>query len=150
LPLGTRIEVTDLATGHSIRVRVNDRGPYHPERVLDLSYAAAKALGTIGRGVVDVEIRVLDAHYASYPIVRYDLQLGAYRQRTDAEALVRDAEERAVNAHVEYGTGAVPSYRVRVGPFNDRSQAADAARELRRRGFRPVIIERAPPLEEPA
>ena len=55
-----------------------------------------------------------------------------------------------MNAHVEYGTGAVPSYRVRVGPFNDRSQAADAARELRRRGFRPVIIERAPRLEEPA
>ena len=144
LPLGTRIEVTDVATGKSVRVRVNDRGPYHRERCLDLSYAAAKALGTVGRGVAEVEIRVLDDGYATYPVVRYALQLGAYRQRADAEALARDAKKRAVNARVEPTGGATPKYNVRVGPFTDRSEAADAARELRRRGFQPVIIELGP------
>jgi rare lipoprotein A len=144
LPLGTHIEVTDVATGKSVRVRVNDRGPYHRERCLDLSYAAAKALGTIGRGVAEVEIRVLDGGYASYPVVRYDVQLGAYRQRPEAEALARDAKKRAVNARVEPTAGPTPNYNVRVGPYNDRSEAADAARELKRRGFRPVIIELAP------
>jgi rare lipoprotein A len=153
LPLGTHIEVTDVATGKSVRARVNDRGPYHRERCLDLSYAAAKALGTIGRGVAEVEIRVLDAGYASYPVVRYILQLGAYRQRADAEAIARDARKRAVNARVEPTAGATPRYNVRVGPFTDRSEAAGAARELRRRGFQPVILELMPrvtPAKAPA
>ncbi|PIE82416.1 MAG: hypothetical protein CSA10_00685 [Cardiobacteriales bacterium] len=59
LPMGTRIEVTNLNNGKSIVVRVNDRGPFHGNRVLDLSRAAAKELGVIKSGTAKVSIRAL-------------------------------------------------------------------------------------------
>ena len=59
LPFGTRLRVTDPASGRSVVVVVNDRGPFGRGRVLDLSIAAAKALGMIGRGVIRVKADVL-------------------------------------------------------------------------------------------
>ena len=59
LPLGTVIRVTDLDTLNSTVVTVNDRGPYHGNRILDLSQGAAKKLGMIKQGVSRVNIDVL-------------------------------------------------------------------------------------------
>ena len=59
LPLGTKIKVTRVDTGASVRVVVNDRGPYIDGRVLDLSRRAARKLEMIDVGVAEVEIRVL-------------------------------------------------------------------------------------------
>ncbi|AQU88999.1 hypothetical protein B0W47_09680 [Komagataeibacter nataicola] len=56
LPLGTRVRVHALSTGRSVVVRVNDRGPYHGHRIIDLSPEAARQLGILGRGVSTVEI----------------------------------------------------------------------------------------------
>ena len=61
MPFGTRLRVTNVENGRSVVVRVNDRGPWANDRVLDLSRAAAKALGMIGDGVTKVEIVVLSA-----------------------------------------------------------------------------------------
>jgi rare lipoprotein A len=58
LPFGTRLRVTSVATGRSVTVRINDRGPYVPGRVIDLSYAAADTLGIIGQGVAKVKMSV--------------------------------------------------------------------------------------------
>lgn len=58
LPFGTRVRVTCPKTGRSVTVTINDRGPYSPGRVLDLSYAAAQALHMIGSGLAKVEARV--------------------------------------------------------------------------------------------
>jgi len=59
LPLGTRVEVTNLSNGRKVVVRINDRGPFHGNRVLDLSRAAAEELGTLNAGVAQVQIRAL-------------------------------------------------------------------------------------------
>jgi rare lipoprotein A len=59
LPFGTRLRVTSVATGRSVTVRVNDRGPFVPGRVVDVSYAAAATLGMVGRGVAKVTLDVL-------------------------------------------------------------------------------------------
>jgi rare lipoprotein A len=59
LPFGTRIRVTDAKTGRTVIVTINDRGPFGKGRVLDLSPAAAKALGMIDRGVIYVKADVL-------------------------------------------------------------------------------------------
>ncbi|HEU5322681.1 MAG TPA: septal ring lytic transglycosylase RlpA family protein [Methylomirabilota bacterium] len=59
LPFGTRVLVTNLANRRTVEVRVNDRGPFKDGRVLDLSYAAALALGAAGAGVVDVRLQVV-------------------------------------------------------------------------------------------
>ena len=58
LPFGTRLRVTNLATGQSVTVRVNDRGPFIPGRVVDVSHAAAEELGMIDRGITKVKLEV--------------------------------------------------------------------------------------------
>ena len=58
LPFGTRVRVTNLANGRQITVRINDRGPFRRGRILDLSYAAARKLGIVGRGVAKVRVAI--------------------------------------------------------------------------------------------
>ncbi len=59
LPFGTRLRVVNLDNDRAVEVRVNDRGPIVAGRILDLSYAAARALGAVGSGVVPIELTVL-------------------------------------------------------------------------------------------
>jgi rare lipoprotein A len=59
LPFGTRLRVTNLATGRSVMVRVNDRGPFVRGRVVDVSYTAARTLGMVGRGIAKVKLDVV-------------------------------------------------------------------------------------------
>jgi len=59
LPFGTRLRVTNVRTGRSVVVRVNDRGPYVPGRIVDVSYSAADALGMIGGGTAKVKLDVV-------------------------------------------------------------------------------------------
>jgi rare lipoprotein A len=59
LPFGTRLRVTNVSTGQSVTVRVNDRGPYVPGRVVDVSYSAAEALGMVKGGVAKVKLDVV-------------------------------------------------------------------------------------------
>lgn len=59
LPFGTIVRVTNLKSGKSVQVRINDRGPYRRDRIIDLSYEAAKKLGFISRGTARVEISVV-------------------------------------------------------------------------------------------
>ena len=59
LPFGTHLRVTNVATGRSVTVRVNDRGPYVPGRIVDVSYSAAASLGMVGRGLAKVKLDVV-------------------------------------------------------------------------------------------
>lgn len=59
LPFGTRLRVTNVATGRSVTVRVNDRGPYVPGRIVDVSYSAAETLGIVERGIANVKLDVI-------------------------------------------------------------------------------------------
>jgi rare lipoprotein A len=60
LPFGTKLRVTNVASGRSVTVRVNDRGPYVQGRVVDVSYSAADALGMVGKGVAKVKLDVVE------------------------------------------------------------------------------------------
>ena len=59
LAFGTRVEVTNLANGRRVEVRINDRGPFAKGRIIDLSYAAARQIGMLRKGVTKVRVRVL-------------------------------------------------------------------------------------------
>lgn len=59
LPLQSKIEVTNLRNGRSVVVRINDRGPFVPHRIVDLSYGAAKKIGMLGHGTIPVQIKVI-------------------------------------------------------------------------------------------
>ena len=59
LPFGTWILVENLDNGKTVEVRINDRGPFRDSRILDLSYAAARAIGAIGAGLIPIRLRVI-------------------------------------------------------------------------------------------
>jgi rare lipoprotein A len=59
LPFGTKLRVTNVSTGRSVTVRVNDRGPYVHGRIVDVSYSAAESLGMVGKGVANVKLDVV-------------------------------------------------------------------------------------------
>jgi len=78
MPFGTLLLVTDLNTERSVKVKVNDRGPFVGRRILDLSYGAAKKLRVVGKGLAEVEIRVI----GRVPIHRPLKKKGAKKPQT--------------------------------------------------------------------
>lgn len=76
LPFGTLVEVRSLVNGRTVTVRINDRGPFTGQRVIDLSRAAAQALGLVGRGVKPVEIRIAQLPGQGEPTSDADAQDG--------------------------------------------------------------------------
>ncbi len=147
LPLGTRLMVTNIDNGQVVEVRVNDRGPFVAERILDLSYGAAQIIGAIGPGVIPVRLRViaLPGAAGSTPasVGGFSVQLGAFTARARAEslreALSRDGAEAII---VETVLGGETFYRVRVGSYPDRAAARAAAQRFAARGYRALVIER--------
>lgn len=91
LPLGTKVRVTNLENKRSVILVVNDRGPFVRGRVLDLSYGAAKKLGTVEKGVAKVRITALTSSpprptvYADTNIRYYHVRVGAFAVRDNAE-----------------------------------------------------------------
>ncbi len=146
LPLGTRARVTNLSNGKVAEVRITDRGPFVGDRIIDLSRAAAEALSMIGPGTAEVRLDVLETPVPISAIptrVTYTLQLGAFTQAANAEAL----RARVVPAFAEVRMVAVQSaegvrYRVFLGSFDTRDAADEEARRVVRAGFAAVIVEK--------
>jgi rare lipoprotein A len=148
LPLGCSIRVTSKANGKSTVVRVNDRGPFVPGRIVDLSYRAARDLDFVGCGVTPVIIEVLPG--ASAKVDRgaapdsgavYTLQVAAYTDRETARLVAqRVGKELAWSAvrGVETERGHV--YRVHAGRFRSRSDAETARSSLARNGYPDAFI----------
>ena len=65
LPFGTKVKVTNMDTGKSVVVRINDRGPFKDDRVIDLSLGAAKQLGLISMGTARVILRIVELGFQS-------------------------------------------------------------------------------------
>ncbi len=160
LPIPSYARVTNPANGRSVVVRVNDRGPFHADRLIDLSYTAAAKLGIVGSGsaLVDVEsvfpgetrtkpaadpnpIEVLAGSGPSGEPVRipeshdvrgYFLQLGAFSNRANAENL-----KSRLGSELEELGGKLDvsflrgTYRVNLGPWPDPAEARRIAERLR-------------------
>lgn len=133
LPLGSVAVVHSLTSGRHVTVRINDRGPFAKGRVLDLSLAGAQALGMVGNGTDQVELRVVD--YNSRPEVMGVLrvQVGAFADLQNARALLaqvqRDfADGRIIQVDLPEGR----RYRVQIGRFLTESEAQIAAGRLDR------------------
>jgi len=130
LPLPTWVEVTRVDTGQTIIVRVNDRGPFHPDRIIDLSWAAATKLGMTELGTAPVEVRAITfedgpgatPRPASVPVY---VQVGAFSEADRARRVVRDLERAGIGpiqsrtARTDVGR----VWRVRLGPVDDVTRA---------------------------
>ncbi|WP_166268601.1 septal ring lytic transglycosylase RlpA family protein [Marinobacter caseinilyticus] len=164
-PLPGFARVTNLDNGRSVVVRVNDRGPFHGDRLIDLSYAAAKKLGYQSSGTARVEVAAITvrpdgsmmiagAPYpnAEAPIAVSDqsmasgqalfVQLGSFSQRSPADGLSRQAKqqtERSVRVRrIDTADGAF--HRVQVGPFVSAEEARREQQALASRGFGQAIV----------
>ncbi len=144
LPIPVYVEVTNLSNGRKAIVRVNDRGPFHGDRIIDLSYAAAVKLGYAEKGTAPVEIRVIDLD--NEPFVagsasknnrpRYFLQVGAFQVKGTALQLQSElASRQALPVHVSQSRGEPAFHRVRVGPFTDYLEAERVRRDLHSKNY---------------
>jgi rare lipoprotein A len=145
LPLGTWIDVRNLTNDRTVRVRVNDRGPYKQGRVLDLSHAAARALDIVHRGTAKVEIRLADRRYRAWPTVRYCVQVGAFRTRREADAVGRRLATQGETAYLKFTGRSDFPFSVRIGPFADRADALETSHRLRRLSMDALLVEEDPP-----
>lgn len=88
LPFGTVLDVTNRKTGQSVRVRINDRGPYIENRLIDLSWAAAKEIGMVEEGVGEVELAVVRMGEGERePPVPFDVTVGESKPATAPAAI---------------------------------------------------------------
>ncbi|HEY0635752.1 MAG TPA: septal ring lytic transglycosylase RlpA family protein, partial [Gammaproteobacteria bacterium] len=161
LPIPCYARVTNLETGRSVIVRVNDRGPFHDNRIIDLSYAAANRIGISGKGTGLVEVRAVSSATdttpatlatddattptASHGAPRLYLQVGAFVSRGNADQLrSRLAGNQIPYTSVQEGSRPEgPVYRVRVGPLSGTDEADTLAARITELGFGPpqVVID---------
>jgi rare lipoprotein A len=139
LPLGTLVRVRHLQNQRSVDLRINDRGPFVGNRVIDLSYEAARQLGVVGPGTAAVEVVAIGVA-ADNPVDLYSgnftFQVGAFASRESAERLRAELDPRFGNARVvEFDRGDRLFYRVRVGKTTSLQEAVVYEAQLIRNGF---------------
>jgi rare lipoprotein A len=148
LPLGVYVKVTNRDNGNSVVVKVNDRGPFVKNRVIDLSYAAARKLGYDDIGTARVRIEALGyggggssdkekyREPASYDSGNYSVQVGAFKDPQNARRLSEELKKR-------YGFSDVKSamvngelfYRVQAGKYSSLSKAEEAEKDFEMDGY---------------
>ena len=163
LPIPTYVEVVNLENGRRVVVRVNDRGPFHENRVIDLSYTAASRLGMLGKGTALVEVRAIDptspggvtTRVAQEPatpsppraadgtLPKIYLQAGAFSSGDNAERLRRTLQQglaREVRV-IPAATGAGSVHRVRVGPLTSVEIADQVSAQMHQLGVsKPLVV----------
>ena len=147
LPLGTKVMVTNLDTGRSVEVLINDRGPFAKGRIIDLSYAAAESLGMIGPGTIPVRIEVIDSGPYKIQTIRsrldYTLQVGSFADLENARMLRDRLLQTYPDASiVPLDVKDVTYYRVQLGTFSSRADAEQRARQIAQEGFPVIIMEK--------
>jgi rare lipoprotein A len=152
LPLPSYVQVRNLSNGRTVVVRVNDRGPFKHDRLIDLSYAAAARLGIVGTGTGLVEVTAIHADTPPAPRLaaapangppKLFVQVGAYTSRANAESM-RERLQRAdfTPVHIQPAEqDRVPLYRVRVGPLSGVDSSDALAARMRAHGLpEPLVV----------
>ncbi len=151
LPLPTYAKVINLRNGRDVVVKINDRGPFHENRIIDLSYAAATKLGILTEGTGLVEVRAINpsgaeqiAEQSPNIASHHDLfiQVGAFLKRPNANRLSQNLShtlKRSVRV-LQAGTAHKPVFRVQVGPLASVEQADALTPVLKREGISDMHI----------
>jgi rare lipoprotein A len=139
LPLGTYIRVTNLDNYKSVKVKVNDRGPFAKNRVLDLSYGAAKELGFVAQGTTKVRIETFEEVRDLAP--SYTVQVGAFIEEENARMLKQRLSRKYDTIYIipfESNTGKF--FRVRVGSYSTEEKAERVANGIMLEGVEPIVV----------
>jgi len=145
LPLPSYVEVTNLDNGRKMTVKVNDRGPFHEGRIIDLSYAAAIKLGVDKTGTARVEVRAIDVKSSRKSSVKVAdgtfLQVGAFSKRETADDLagkMMAAQLKPVSVQKSRGL-----YKVWIGPYATEAELEASSSRVVDLGYeRPHVVNR--------
>ncbi len=149
LPLPTYARVTNLENNLSIIVKINDRGPFHDRRIIDLSYAAAAKLGFADKGTARVQLETITfpQHQHDTPppsqtqTLQHYIQVGAFKNRRHAERLRSKLKAFHPSATVTHKVSQSHSlFRVRLGPFSSRNKATQLASAVDNIGLKAFIV----------
>jgi rare lipoprotein A len=140
-PLGTVVMVTNLENGRSVELKVNDRGPFVKERLIDVSYAAAQILDLWVKGTAQVKVEgfgpLIDAHQP------FTLQVGSFTEETKANRMADQLRQKFDDVYVAtVETSTQRYYRVRIGRFDSKEPAREMAEQLSRMGFQVLVTNR--------
>lgn len=148
LPIPSYARVTALDSGKSVVVRINDRGPFHGKRIIDLSYTAALKLGYLKRGSTRVRVESIDAASSDVQGQRLQqgvyLQVGAFSRADNAQQLLARLT-RALQFSTDRSRVVLDGslHRVQLGPYlNDDEARADGARVRERLDLNAVLVRR--------
>ncbi len=136
LPLPSYLRVKNLDNGREAIVKVNDRGPFHSSRLIDVSYAAATKLGLLPKGTARVEIEALSGK-GKVPVANYYMQVGAFQSKAFASELQRRLSKSS-KTHV-YVERYRSKYIVKAGPFPNRNTTASFKRQLDKQGIKGAL-----------
>jgi rare lipoprotein A len=155
LPIPVYVEVSNLDNGRKAVVRVNDRGPFHPGRIIDLSYAAATKLGVATTGTANVSIRVVNtqteknsqysAELVESPLAedgKLFIQVAAFSSEENALrnlGQLQDEGFSGVRLHTESIQGK-PLYRIRIGPLPSDQVARKVLSQLKKNNHKNLKI----------
>ena len=134
LPFGSVVRVTNRDNEKQVIVRINDRGPFVEGRVIDLSRAAADILGITAAGIAPVSIEVL--HLQSETKLR-TIQIGAYSERENAEAVARSLQDAGLGAVIETSNGGINRVIIQGVSLEE---IPDYEARLARLGYRNVLV----------
>lgn len=137
LPFNTVLRVENRDNGKSVVVRVNDRGPFAKNRIIDLSKKAAQEIDMIGNGTANVRLILLEtdlenSRTTDLKIATYTLQLGSFQSEPGAFELSRKIKGSRVE-QIQLDNQTV--YRVYYGTYVDQNKALDKQKDLQRDGF---------------
>lgn len=158
LPFGTKVRVTNLANNQSVEVVINDRGPYVEGRIIDVSKAAAEALGFVNQGLAEVKLEVVDPgdgkvsdpgrpieqvsvdekEFYDFEVTRlkpkgYGVQIGTYQELVNLMRLadnLKNSYKKQVAVQVKILNG-VKYYGLILGQFSSRPKAEQFREELK-------------------
>jgi len=145
LPLPTYAEVTNLDNGRKMVVKINDRGPFHEDRIIDLSYAAAIKLGVDKTGTARIDMRAIDVKTSKRASAKLAggtfLQVGAFSKRKTADDLAGEmagAQLKPVSVKKSRGL-----YKVWIGPYASEAEIETGMRRVVELGYeRPHKVSR--------
>jgi rare lipoprotein A len=141
LPFETMVRVTNERNGKSTVVRITDRGPFVNNRIIDLSYAAAREIDSVGPGVVPVRLEVLSTGINPESGF-FTIQVGSFRERANAEQFRERLSAAYSPTFVKrYDTSSGAFYRVHVGKVSGEEAAKEFGEQLRsREGVTTMVI----------
>ena len=134
LPLPTYAKVTNLNNGKTVIVKINDRGPFHDDRLIDLSYAAASKLGILATGTARVEIQAIDPSDKTpqifFQVGAFDLEQNAKKLALKIEHLTK-GKKHVITVKQSKNKGG-KKFHVHIGPLSDETVIAELTNTLSR------------------